>query len=253
MQIMSNNQQPVLTIDFGNTNPNIMIHESHGIEKFFKLDSLEEIDKFAKNKNVIVSSVRRDLSERLTKFENLKNALEISQLRKQNSFCEMNVNYSDSLGEDRLVTAFYVWKNHLFAEQENIIIVDSGTFTTVDIINKKGFEGGHILPGDQTYLRVFDIFGKNLPDLEFNKIEQEQYFQTPSNTEDAILMGQRDMFLTYYLSLASRLTPSKIFVTGGNYLNHYQMLASASPLSEFITDDKLIHKALKYLYDHLPQ
>jgi len=66
-------------------------------------------------------------------------------------FCErettlnLNINYSQSLGIDRIVDALAALA--LFPDRD-LIVVDSGTATTVDCISaKREFLGGFILPG----------------------------------------------------------------------------------------------------------
>ena len=56
----------------------------------------------------------------------------------------MPVHYQKSLGEDRLALAYYAYKTL----QSPTMIIDGGTFLTIDFVNSDGFLGGYIAPID---------------------------------------------------------------------------------------------------------
>ena len=60
------------------------------------------------------------------------------------SFVHSSVNLQQ-LGVDRIINVLSV--NHLFPIKEDFIIIDLGTATTLDIVNKNKYFGGVILPG----------------------------------------------------------------------------------------------------------
>src|SRR5690606_20309628 len=93
------------------------------------------------NDNTLLVPSKVSLSNNLPKF-----SLNLSpnDLREKNFLLDMPIHYTESLGEDRLIAAFNTFKNH---SQEKILVIDSGSFTTVDLVTKNGFMGGYILPG----------------------------------------------------------------------------------------------------------
>ncbi len=58
-------------------------------------------------------------------------------------FAGMPVHYAKSLGEDRLISAWWAYKEL----KKPVLLINAGTFLTIDVVNEEGFQGGFILPG----------------------------------------------------------------------------------------------------------
>lgn len=81
----------------------------------------------------------------------------------------VDVRQPDSVGLDRLLTAFA--GRRLFAPDQPLIVVDSGTATTVNAVNAEGaFVGGAILPGLRLSARALHEYTARLPLLNTDRI-----------------------------------------------------------------------------------
>lgn len=116
--------------------------------------------------------------------------------------------YSETLGEDRLIASYGVFSKNL---AKKILIIDSGSFTTIDLVTSEGFMGGYILPG-KTLLEEAYNRGANL-----HKGEIENYsFLLPQTTNDAINHGAFLSFTAPLFHIIDTLKPDKILLTGFN-------------------------------------
>ncbi len=194
----------IYTIDNGNSNPHVGIFKEGQLEKVVPLKDCQfnEADS-----EIIISSVGRDI--------NLpeKNIIDIKDLRSEKFFLDMPVNYSLTLGMDRLACAYWVFKNHV-KNQERVLLIDAGTFTTYDLISSKGHEGGFIFPGLQTFLKTYAA-GANLPILDLKNIDLRDEVKLPHLTEDAIGEATKVYFQMTFQSLLETFKPDLIITTGG--------------------------------------
>ncbi len=86
------------------------------------------------------------------------------------------------VGADRLANA--VAAKELYGAP--VIVVDYGTGTTFDVVDKKGaYCGGAILPGLGTSLRALKAFTAKIPLVKFEKVK----FAIGKNTEEAVRSG----------------------------------------------------------------
>ena len=144
-----------LTIDGGNTLTKYALFDTNK-------DLIERVDGDLSNlikkydlspSNTICASVNVARTRKeLLEFK----AHDVSNYFKDSYFLDMPVHYSETLGMDRLILAYYFYSN-----EKNVALVDSGTFTTVDLVGPSGFEGGFILPGLGLLLDTYS-FGFNL-------------------------------------------------------------------------------------------
>ena len=96
-----------------------------------------------------------------------------------------NVKNLSSIGIDRIINVYAAEKIYSFPA----IVVDIGTASTFEIIDKKGnFAGGFIFPGVQTQLKSLYSNTSKLPDI---KIDHMKTFSSVINSETnkAILSG----------------------------------------------------------------
>jgi pantothenate kinase type III len=227
----------IITVDAGNSKLKFSLFNSNGeCLTFFDLQSLTDITfKFKltpKNTQAIISNVTKD--EINLPF----NILDIRSLFKNKMFLDMPINYNEKLGLDRIAIAYH----HIKTKALPALLIDSGTFTTVDTISSKGFEGGYILPGleliQNSYLR-----GANLSKA---KEDYSSILETPHSTEEAISKGAILTYLSPIERLIKLESHEVTVITGGNSKTLFQYLSKSSP-SPLQVDENLIHKALFFI------
>lgn len=223
-------KKEIVTIDYGNSNPH---------RGYFSDGKLIEINRLAKDWDLLkeknlcfISSVSKDLPNQ---FDNLWRGT---------AFLGMPVHYSSSLGQDRLLIASYIYQ----ALAKEALIIDAGTFLTIDLVTKDGFMGGWIFPGPTVYLNSYGQ-GERLPNLTTNNEKtslpcpQVNEGQLPKNTEEAILFTV-PLYLKGIISEVLKRTNHKtIIITGGSS----DLVEKALPNEvEIIKEPHLIHYALYF-------
>lgn len=185
----------LLTADIGNTSITLGLFDNEALIEDFRLASdkdlsLEEYEVLLKSlfkiydiKGCIISSVVEELNEKFTSA--VYNVFKIKPLMlsaKVNTGIKINMPNLDEVGADRIANAAgaYVLYNH------PVIVIDFGTATTFDIVNKEGeFVGGVIAPGINLQLKTLNAFTSKLPRIEV----AESRTAIGNNTVDAILSG----------------------------------------------------------------
>lgn len=227
----------VITVDNGNTNPHVGIFESGKLTAVIPLGQFTPKD----DDSIIASDVGAPLSLKLS-FD-LK---EKRHTKNRPSFFEMPVRYSETLGDDRLITGYYIFKK--IKENEKALVIDAGTFITIDVVSSIGFEGGYIFPGVKTFLSSYGR-GAHLPVLD--EKETAKTDELPHSTEEAIL-GAKEIYLNSILKgIVTQTMPSKIFITGGAgelVESKVRELNLKVPLER---DPHLIHSALFLIHQSL--
>jgi type III pantothenate kinase len=152
-------------------------------------------------------------------------------------FAGMPVEYSQTLGEDRLIQAFYVFKKL----KSNTLLIDAGTFVTMDVVTRTGFLGGYIVPGARIYGETFQQ-GELLKSVPLN---HSLSAELPHATSEAM----RDGYLAF-AALAQKLVIEhkldKILITGGNS-SLWEQIFDELKASEIVeVEVNLIHLALHY-------
>ena len=185
----------LLTADIGNTNITLGLFDENALVEEFRLASdkdlsLEEYEVLLKSlfkdfsiDGCIISSVVSELNE---KFKNaVGNVFKLEPL-----FLSVDINTGIKValknpleaGADRIANAAgaYVLYN------KPTIVVDFGTATSFDIVNRRGeFIGGVIAPGLNLQMKVLNKFTSKLPRIDV-AISNEAI---GDNTTDAILSG----------------------------------------------------------------
>jgi len=196
------------TIDNGNSHPHVGIFKGETPKGFVPLKDFKNEEK---SFSAIISNVgpKANLPKDIT--DNLFDTLD---LRKEKSFLDMPVAYSDTLGMDRLCNAYYVFKNELEAD-ERILLIDAGTFNTFDLVTSNGFVGGFIFPGSKVFLKSYGQ-GENLPTFENAELESE--IALPTNTEMAIKNAHNLYLLSIINTFIEDYFPDRVILTGGDAL-----------------------------------
>lgn len=101
---------------------------------------------------------------------------------------ELNVDSTRTVGVDRLFNA--IAGNVIRPVGKAMIIVDSGTATTVDVVSPEGvFEGGAILPGFQLCSRALHQYTALLPQIANSELAVSTPSPLGKNTRDALRSG----------------------------------------------------------------
>lgn len=220
----------VITIDNGNTNPHVGIFEKQKLTAVVPLKSFVPLA----DDILIASDVGAPLN--LTLSIDLKSR---RHTKDHPYFLDMKVHYAETLGDDRLICGYYAYKK-IKHEKEKILLIDAGTFITMDVITSKGFEGGYIFPGVKTFLGSYGK-GAQLPVLNNKDYAAKEL---PHTTEEAIL-GAKEIYLDSILKgIVQQTMPSKIFITGGAGDFIMRKLSELSLKVPLESDPHLIHSAL---------
>ena len=156
-----------------------------------------------------------------------------------------------SVGTDRLIAAYAV--NGINEDQSITdrasVIVDAGTATTIDYVNKEGtFCGGLIFPGVSTNLKSLSTNTSALPDLDNTKLESATHdIRIGNDTQSAILFGIAQSQAWAILTIAQKMAEpngAKVFVTGGDA----GLIKNIMPVSWQVIPD-LIHQGCRRLSD----
>lgn len=201
-----------LTIDIGNSNTKCCLFGSHGdLLTTFSYEKLNDIiDSYqikSENIKVISCSVVDKALDHPYRSETAKSFFVNSK------FKDMPVHYNETVGIDRLAAAYSFYHKNNFAG----LIIDTGTFTTVDHVDIKGFNGGFILPGlnliSEAYNKGFQLHKP----VNYEEISLEKLSSTlPQTTAKAIENGALLSFLAPISEILRQNATSNIVITGGN-------------------------------------
>ncbi len=221
----------IITLDHGNSNPHLGVFEN---EKLSKVIPLHEYSPSPSDK-IILTSVKKDLP--FPVHFNLKN------YRIGNLFFDMPIHYSNGLGLDRIVTAFYAFKEI----KEEVLVIDAGTFITIDrVSSKSGFLGGNIFPGVKTFLKSYKE-GELLPLVDFNYIET---IFNANSTEDAINVAA-NIYLKNILKESISINKiERVYITGGDALLIEKIIKSFNLEIELLIMPHLIHLAMFQIHQN---
>jgi pantothenate kinase type III len=226
--------QGLITLDLGNSHPHAGLFTKSGSE--WKLNevipinnlesSLAQMGLNPHNSQIAISKVKSYSEIEKELFE--KGFLMTSTLDhwKGKRFFGLPVNYTESIGQDRLIQAFYAYRRKL----PTTLLIDAGTFTTLDIISQDGLLGGYIIPGFEDYFSLFQK-GENLQHYQ----EHFKHISSlPHSTEDA-LVGGYEAFVSLVEKLIHSHEVKNIIITGGksavweNFLSEFSNIIELSP------------------------
>ena len=150
----------------------------------------------------------------------------------------LDVDVPEKVGIDRLLNVFA--GGRMLASNQAVIVVDSGTATTVDLMTAgQTFRGGSILPGLRLSACAMHDYTARLPLLNIDEEPSELPVLPGRNTEAAMRAGLFIGQLGAVRELVSRLStaavdqfaeikPPAIIVTGGGGRQLVQHLAGAT-------------------------
>lgn len=241
-----------LTIDIGNTNILFCSFMREKVIKFEKLN-IQKVNKrtvfkiFKRNNiddktKILVSSVvpriKREILEYIKCFK-----IKVNSLNSYMKSLKIKTNIKDkkSIGEDRIVNAYYA---NILLKNTPVIIIDFGTATTVDVINSDGiYDGGIITPGIELSLKVLSERTAKLPLVTFSKTKSVIGRNTKEAIQSGFFWGSVEMIngLVKKVNQEKGLV-SKVILTGGN-CKYFKGLID----NVVINDDLFNAKGLNYI------
>ncbi len=237
----------VLTLDFGNTSAHAALFVHH---ELVEAGVLADVFSWLEKRKLTYGEVSGVLSAVKSYDEelagHLKEGLLIDRVKdywKGQKFAGMPVNYSNTLGEDRLIAAWYCFK----ILKKPLLHISSGTFFTIDIIDADGFQGGFILPGLSHQLEALNR-GAQLSVTEVHpSTETLTLARAAQNTEEAL----QGIFVSYaqlILKLTQRHNLEEIIINGGAAEQTQRLIKPLISSLKISTQPELNHHALYEWY-----
>ena len=241
-----------LAIDAGNTRITLGFFEkdlikkvsSFSCEKEFEYSELKlKIKALSSDYTVdgcLISSVVEELTDSLgqavSEVFNIKPSVLLPQ---NNGGIKLKTPNPEKCGADRVANAYAALKLY---EQRPVIVVDSGSATTFDIVdNDNEFSGGVIMPGIDLQLKVLGEKTSKLPELSINNIKDD-IKAISDNTEEAIYAGvvvAHAQAIQGMIKLCEQELGEKAFIvgTGGNieYINKYMNERHFDVINPYLT------------------
>lgn len=185
----------LLTADIGNTSITLGVFDGEALVEKFRLASDKDLSqdeyevllkilcKPFKIDGCIIASVVEELSKKF--YSAVENVFNIKPLM-LTSECKTGVKIAlenpKEAGADRIANACGAFMLY----EKPCIVVDFGTATSFDIVNKKGeFVGGVIAPGLNLQMKVLNKFTSKLPKIDVAISTKA----IGNNTSEAILSG----------------------------------------------------------------
>lgn len=237
----------IFTIDNGNSNPNVALF-CHGLltEVLPKDDFLNRYQAVPADAKAILADVGRPNELHELFGDTL---IKLAPYRKEHIFLDMPVNYSTSLGEDRLALAYHVYMT--MRSLLPALIVDAGTFATVDLVKNFGFAGGYIFPGVRRFFRIYGESAR-LPDLS-RSFEHFADDQLPHDTAGAIINAGEIYWHGVFKELKERFCRDvkSVVVTGGDAVILKPLLEKLFTNMEIIVNLNMLHLSLYTVFENI--
>ena len=244
-----------LTIDVGNTNTLFCFFSLHKViftkrvytkelsdRKLNKIINEKKIDKNLRRfSSIIISSVVPSVDKILKDFFKKKSFKFFFLKDIVNNFkLKTKIRNRKEIGDDRIVNMLYAKKKF----GKSVIVIDFGTATTLDVLNKDGtYNGGVITPGIELSLGSLKKMTAKLPLVKFKKTKKIMGTSTINAIQSGFFWGYVSMIegLIKKINLENE-DNHKIVLTGGNANFFKNMFENV-----FIIDDLFTSRGLHYL------
>lgn len=191
----------VLVVDVGNSRTKFAICERNGdavpsVERFHACDNstatdiVSTLQRFVGDSRVtagVVAGSGVGLRRQFTELWPVELPSPIIVDRYDQIPVDVSLETPGSVGIDRLLNA--LGAKMLYPESRSIVIVDSGTATTIDLVREGAFLGGAILPGLRLAAISLHDYTAALPVVDSGKLTYETSIVPGKNTETAIGSG----------------------------------------------------------------
>ena len=185
----------LLTADIGNTSINLGLFDADALVEQFRMASdkdlsqeeyevlLKTLCKAYKIEGCIIASVVDELDKKFkTAVDNVFKIKSVLVTYDCNTGVKIALEKPQEAGADRIANACGAFTLY----EKPCIVVDFGTATSFDIVNKQGeFIGGIIAPGLNLQMKVLNKFTSKLPKIDVAVSEKA----IGNNTTEAILSG----------------------------------------------------------------
>lgn len=185
----------LLCVDIGNTNITLGIFDNDNLLETLRLASDRELTQDEYEillhnllkkyviENCIIASVAQELDKIIKRsIDNIFHVNSIILNNKLNYGISIKLKNPNEAGADRIANALAAYMLY----SKPAIIVDLGTATTFDIINRQGeFIGGVIMPGLNLQLKSLNAYTSKLPRVDIGKSSSA----IGNSTSKAILSG----------------------------------------------------------------
>jgi len=206
----------LVTLDFGNSHARATLFR-HG--ELVAKSAAEEVASLLRSHGLTAGDVSGVLCQ-VKAYPEAWNALhqqgllvdKIADYWRGEKFAGMPVHYARTLGEDRLVAAWYAFKKF----PSPTLMIDAGSFLTLDVISAEGFLGGYILPGLGKQSDAL-AEGAQLSAQSFTNVEKEllRGDALPHTTAEA-LAAVALAYAGLVQKLIMRWGVSQVVLTGGD-------------------------------------
>ena len=226
-------------IDIGNTNIVIGLYNKNNLIKTYRIETnVSELDKinFSEFGNIAISSVVPKITKKLEKY----NPFIITH---KNSQINLKIDSAEEVGNDRIANIKATIKEYKLPA----IIIDFGSATTYDIINKnKEFIGGAIAPGIDVSAKYLFKRAALLNQVDFKFPKSVIGKNTTTNLQSGIMFGGIDAINGMINRIKSEFneTIETLILTGG-----FSETLSPEINHSHILDRELTIKGIKYIWD----
>ena len=214
-----------------------IVLNTSSIDKTTLNKSFYSVINLRKVKKALFSSVVPKTYKVIRKFFLNKFQIKTYEVKdiKLHKFIEIKVN-KKQVGSDRICNAIA-----LSNKKNNFIIIDFGTATTFDVVNKKQYLGGIIAPGVSLSLKTLISKATLIPNLKLKKINQV----LGKNTISAVRSGFYWGYIGLVESIIHKINKQtkkkyKIVITGG-----FSQLFSNSFKTKAVIDKEITMKGLQ--------
>jgi len=205
-----------LAVDIGNTSITCGIFKNQDIIKNLHFKTIEELiaeTNISKFKKIIISSVVPQLTENIQKQINEIFTGDLIFINHQNYSLKLNVPNPQSIGNDRLCNIFATVSIY----KTPSIIIDFGTATTYDVINKNNeFIGGAIGSGVETSANYLINKAALLSETDLQFPKNAIGINTKENIQSGIMFGAIDQVEGMVKRIQNeRADNYQVIITGG--------------------------------------
>jgi pantothenate kinase type III len=192
----------IFTVDVGNTNTSVA-KWINGEPEYCSIDLIN-------SSSVVIISDVKGVNLKLPS----KKVIRINQ-KNLSTFGKMESKYGLKAGSDRLLFA-YAGYEMITSEQrlKKILLIDSGTFSTLDIVSTMGFEGGIIVPGVELIKNAFKTGDQLHPPCQ--KGHQRESLYPFQDTKTTLSQAAWYILESLTLRIVQEYKVDHVLITGGN-------------------------------------